>query len=66
MQVAEVSMDGGIDVEMRLFDWLYRVWLPTSGYLPADQPCFEAWRGRAFAFGSERFELAVQLPVCRV
>ena len=58
-------MDGAIDVEMRLFDWLYRVWLPTSGYLPDDQPCFEAWVGRPFAHGAERFELAVQLPVYR-
>ena len=65
MRVAEVSMDGGIDVEMRLFDWLYRIWLPTSGYLPDDQPCFEAWVGRPFAHGLERFKIAVQLPICR-
>lgn len=65
MRVAEVSMGGGIDIEMRLFDWLYRIWLPTSGYLPNDQPCFEAWVGRPFAHGQERFEVAVQLPVCR-
>jgi AraC family transcriptional regulator len=65
MRVAEVSMDGGIDVEMRLLDWIFRVWLPTSGYLPDDQPCFEAWVGHPFAHGLERFELAVQLPVCQ-
>lgn len=65
LRVAEVSMDGGIDIEMRLLDWIYRVWLPTSGYLPADQPCFEAWVGRPFAHGIERFELAIQLPVYR-
>lgn len=65
MTVAEISMDGGIDLEMRLLEWLYREWLPTSGYLPDDQPCFEAWAGRPFAHGVERFELAVQLPVCR-
>lgn len=65
MRVAEVSMDGGIDVEMRLLDWIYRIWLPTSRYLPDDQPCFEAWVGRPFANGPERFELAIQLPVCR-
>ena len=65
LRIAQVSMDGGIDVEMRLLDWIYRVWLPTSGYLPADQPCFEAWVGRPFAHGLERFELAIQLPVYR-
>ena len=65
MRIAEVAMDGGIDLEMRLFDWLYRTWLPTSGYLPDDQPCFEAWVNQPFAHGLERFELAVQLPICR-
>lgn len=63
MRVAEVGMDAGIDVEMRLLDWIYRVWLPTSGYVPDDQPCFEAWAGLPFAHGLERFELAIQLPV---
>ena len=56
LRVAEVAMDGAIDVEMRLFDWLYRVWLPTSGYLPDDQPSSEAGVGRPFAHGAERFE----------
>lgn len=63
--VAEVSMDGGIDLEMRLLDWLYRTWLPDSGWLPDDQPCFEAWEGLPFAHGTERFTLSIQLPVRR-
>jgi len=63
MKVAEVGMDAGIDVEMRLLDWIYRQWLPTSGFVPDDQPCFEAWVGLPFAHGFDRFELAIQLPV---
>ncbi len=63
MQVAEVEIRGGLDLELRAFDWLYGTWLPASGFVPADQPCFEAWIGRPFAYGAEHFELRVQLPV---
>ncbi len=45
--------------------WLYGTWLPRSGYVPDDQPGFEAWIGRPFAHGTEHFELYAQLPVTR-
>lgn len=63
MTVAEVPMDGPIEMEIRLLTWLYGSWLPRSGYVPADQPCFEVWRGRPFAHGTERFTLAAHLPL---
>jgi AraC family transcriptional regulator len=65
MQVAEVEVRGGIDLEMRALDWLFGTWLPQSGFVPAEQPCFEAWIGRPFAHGTERFELVLQVPVER-
>lgn len=65
MLVAELEIRGAIDLEMRALDWLYRTWLPGSGYVPTDQPCFEAWIGRPFAHGMEYFELKLQLPVER-
>ena len=65
MQVAQVEVRGGIDLEMRAIDWLYGTWLPTSGYVPSEQPVFEAWFGRPFAHGTERFELALQIPIER-
>lgn len=65
MTVAQVAVRGAIDVELRALYWLYGSWLPRSGYVPDDQPCFEAWSGRPFAHGTERFELDVQLPVRR-
>ena len=39
-----------------------------TGHLDAprrldDQPCFEAWHGRPYADGAERFRVRVQLPV---
>lgn len=46
-------------------DWLFGTWLPTSGYLPAALPCFEAWIGRPFALGYEHFEINAHLPVVR-
>ena len=65
MVVAEVEIRGGLDLELRALQWLYGSWLPRSGYVPDDHPCFEAWIGRPFAHGTERFEIHVQLPIRR-
>lgn len=65
MQVAELVMEGDLALEMRALDWLFDGWLPTSGWLPAELPCFEAWIGRPFALGMERFALKLWLPVVR-
>ena len=65
MQVAEVEIRGPIDLEMRALDWLFGTWLPASGFVPTEQPGFEAWIGRPFAHGTNRFELVLQLPVER-
>ncbi len=65
MQVAEVELRGPIDLEMRALDWLYRTWLPQSGYSPANHPGFEAWIGRPFAHGMAHFELFAQIPIER-
>lgn len=65
MTVAQVEVRGGIDLELRALQWLYGTWLPRSGYVPDDQPGFEAWIGRPFAHGTEYFEIHVQLPVRR-
>jgi AraC family transcriptional regulator len=63
MCVAEVVVSGDIALEARAIDWLYKTWLPGSGYVPDHQPAFEAWIGRPFAHGNEHFELACQLPI---
>jgi AraC family transcriptional regulator len=65
MTVAQVELRGSIDLELRALRWLFGVWLPVSGYVPDDHPCFEAWIGRPFAHGMEHFELYAQLPVRR-
>jgi AraC family transcriptional regulator len=63
MRVAQVAFSGGIELEMRAIDWLYKTWLPQSGFVPDDQPAFESWIGRPFAHGVRHFEIACQLPV---
>jgi AraC family transcriptional regulator len=63
MVVAQVEVRGGLDLELRAFQWLFGNWLPRSGYVPDDHPCLEAWIGRPFARGMEHFELHAQLPV---
>jgi AraC family transcriptional regulator len=63
MLVAELVIRGDIQLETRALDWLYRTWLPDSGFVPDDHPAFEAWIGRPFAHGNAHFELACQLPV---
>ncbi|MBS0190674.1 MAG: AraC family transcriptional regulator [Phycisphaerales bacterium] len=65
MTVAQVEIRGDVHLELRALQWLYGSWLPRSGYVPADQPGFEAWIGRPFAHGTSYFEVLVQLPVRR-
>jgi AraC family transcriptional regulator len=65
MIVADIELRGGVDLELRALQWLYGSWLPRSGYVPDDHPCFEAFIGRPFAHGSEYFELHIHLPIRR-
>jgi AraC family transcriptional regulator len=63
MLVAQVEIKGSIELELRALQWLYGTWLVRSGYVPDDQPGFEAFIGRPFAHGLEYFELHAQLPI---
>jgi AraC family transcriptional regulator len=66
MTVAQIEIRGDLELELRALQWLYGAWLPRSGYVPDDYPGFEAWIGRPFAYGSEYFEIRVQLPIRRL
>lgn len=63
MQVAQIEIRGGIDLELRALKWFHGSWLPRSGYVPDDQPGFEAFIGRPFAHGTTYFELYAQMPI---
>jgi len=63
MRVAEVIVRGDLELEARAIDWLYKTWLPQSGFIPDEHPAFEAWLGRPFAHGDTHFEIACHLPI---
>ena len=63
MKVAQIEIRGGIDLEVRAIDWFYGTWLPSSPFVPDEQPSFEAYRGLPFAHGDEYFELDAEFPV---
>jgi len=63
MTVAEVALAGTVDLELRVLDWLFGVWLPRSSWVPDDQPCFEAWNGLPYTHGTSHVDLRIQLPV---
>lgn len=63
MRVSEVEIRGSIDLEVRAIDWMFKTWLPQSGFVPSDQPAFEVWNGKPFEHGFEHLELWMHLPV---
>jgi AraC family transcriptional regulator len=65
MTVAEIQMTGDIALELRALDYLYKTWLPRSGYVPDHQPGFEVWRGLPFAHGFEHFEVDLHIPITK-
>ena len=65
MVVADVEIRGDIELELRALQWLYGSWLPRRGYVPDDQPGFEAFIGKPFGHGNNYFELHAQIPIRR-
>ena len=65
MTVAQIEIRGSIALELRALLWFYGIWLPRSGYVPDDQPGFEAMIGEPFAHGGDYFELDAQMPIRR-
>ena len=63
MRVAQIEVRGDVDLEVRAIDWFYGTWLPSSRFVPDDQPTFEAFRGLPFAHGDAYFELDAEFPV---
>jgi AraC family transcriptional regulator len=47
----------------RSYQWLYGVWLPQSGYEPADQPCFEEYLNDAHTLPPSQWRTAICLPL---
>lgn len=63
--IATMRVRGDFAVTARAWDWLFRVWLPASGYEPRDQPAREHWLcGGRDAPAS--FDLRYVLPIVRL
>ncbi|MFN0299447.1 MAG: GyrI-like domain-containing protein [Burkholderiales bacterium] len=45
------------------YRWLYGVWLPQSGFDPADQPCFEEYLNDAHLLPPSQWRTAICLPL---
>jgi hypothetical protein len=41
----DLEVDTAAHLELGDLDGLFGTWLAASGYVPSDQPCFEAWIG---------------------
>ncbi|MBL8951377.1 MAG: AraC family transcriptional regulator [Myxococcaceae bacterium] len=65
MKVAEIEIKGSLELESKVIEWVYSVWLPRSGYVPDHQPSFEVWQGLPFAHGEQYFELFMHLAVTK-
>jgi AraC family transcriptional regulator len=64
-QVASIHCIGDIGHEERAWHYLYRIWLPASGYVPADLPAMELFVRLPEEIGWSTFDLETCIPVVR-
>jgi AraC family transcriptional regulator len=60
---AQVWLEGGLEQEDMLLQYLYRVWLPESDYLPAHVPGMEIYDTPPHVTGWQTFRLWCALPI---
>jgi AraC family transcriptional regulator len=60
---AVVHCAGDVRKEWRAWQHLFYVWLPGSGYEPADAPMMEAYRRHPLELGWKTFDIDCCLPV---
>lgn len=61
--VASLRVDGDIRALVRGWDYLFRLWLPRSRYVPANLPAMEVYRRTPEVVGWEWFDLDACVPV---
>jgi DNA gyrase inhibitor GyrI len=57
---AELRVTGDLQATLDAWEYLYRTWLPVSGYEPAAAPCIEVLRS---APSDGPFDLTCQIPI---
>ncbi len=65
-QVVAFHSVGNLDQVGRAWQYLYRIWLPASGYQPADLPGMEMFVRIPEEIGWETFDLEACIPVERL
>jgi AraC family transcriptional regulator len=65
-QVVAFHSVGGLDQVGRAWQYLYRIWLPSRGYVPADLPGMEMLVRTPEEIGWETFDLEACIPVERL
>lgn len=64
--VAVMRASGGIDEVGRVWQYLYRCWLPESRYEPGDSPAMEIFLKLPEEIGWEKFDLYACIPVRQI
>lgn len=62
---ALIHVQGDIHLVAQAWDFMYKHWLPTSDYIPVDQPAIENFLKGPEEIGWETFDLEVGIPVKR-
>ncbi len=65
MQIASMHCIGDLDWVDRAWQYLYRIWLPSAPFEPADVPAMEMFLKLPEEIGWEMFDLEACIPVVR-
>jgi DNA gyrase inhibitor GyrI len=65
-QIAAIHCVGDLAHVDRAWHYLYRIWLPSVAFEPADLPAMEVFVRLPEEIGWERFDLQVCIPVARL
>jgi len=60
---AALRSKGDIRKLDRAWNYVYRAWLPASGYAPTNKPAMEVYRGHPLKIGWETFDIDCLVPV---
>ena len=60
---AQIVHTGPYDQLSQAYDWLYRIWLPTSGEEPRDLPCLEEYLNNPREVPAKECRTALMIPL---
>ena len=63
---ATVHVEGDLSMVASAWDYLYKSWLPNSGYLPRHFPALEEFLQGPEAIGWDRFNIKCRIPIINI